>query len=115
MEVLSLLIKTKAFERILSGEKKEETREITPSTQKKYVTITPDEVTIHLYDAIRFIAGNQADAPEALVKVDKIEMEYEPDEEGYIQLEETEEGELIILDAEMVYSLGNILETKNLQ
>lgn len=115
MEVLTLLIKTKSFEQIVSGEKKDEIREITPSSQDKYIIVTPEEVTIRLYDAIRFVAGNQSDSPEALVKIEKIDLEYEPDEEGYIQLEETEDSKLIILNASMVYSLGNVLETKNLK
>lgn len=115
MEILTLLVKPKSFDRILSGEKKEEEREITPSTQNKYILVTPEEVTIKLYDAIRFVSGNDMNAPEAIVKVEKTDLEYEPDEDGYIQLEETDEGQLIILDASMVYSLGNIIETKNIK
>lgn len=114
MEILTLPIKTKLLEQIISGEKKDEIREITPSSQNKYIIITPQEVTIRLYDAIRFVGGNETNAPEALVKIEKIDLEYEPDEEGYIQLEETEEGKLIILEASMVYTLGKVLEVKNI-
>lgn len=114
MEILTLLVKNKAFEKIVAGELKVEIREITASTQNKYVVVTSDEVTIRLYDAIRFVAGNQADAPEAIVKIEQIEIEYEPDEEGYIQLYEAENGQLYIEGGEMVYSLGDILETSNI-
>lgn len=115
MEILTLLVKAKSFDKILAGEKKEEVREITPSTQNKYITVTPEEVTIKLYDAIRFVAGNESDAPEAIVKVEKIDLEYEPDDEGYIQLEEGDGGKLLIQEASMVYTLGNVLETKNIK
>ncbi|MEG1617687.1 MAG: hypothetical protein RR202_08045 [Bacteroidales bacterium] len=113
MEVLKLLIKSKSFEEVISGKRKLEVREITPSTQSKYLIVTPNEVTIKLYDAIRFVAGNEPDAPEALVKVEKTELDFEPDEEGYIQL--YEEGKALYIEGgEMYYTLGEILETKNI-
>ncbi|MDO5570559.1 MAG: hypothetical protein Q4F97_03730 [Bacteroidales bacterium] len=115
MEILTLLIKNASFDKIIAGEKKEEKRTITPSTQKKYVKITPNEVTLIMYDAILFKAGHEEDAPEALVKIDKTELEYEADEDGYIKLYEDDNNNLLIEDAEMVYTLGEIISSKNLK
>ena len=110
MEILTLPIKSALFRQILSGERKEEIREITPSTQSKYLTVSGDEVTIKLYDAIRFVAGNTPDSPEALVRIEHIDLEYEADDEGYIQLEELEDGRWFVHEASMVYTLGEVIQ-----
>ncbi len=114
MEVLTLLVKAKSFEQIIAGEKKEEARKITPASQAKYIDVTPQEVTIKLYNAIRFMNGNEADAPEALVEIVNTELEYVPDEDGYIQLYE-EDGRLLIEEGTMIYTLGKIIHTKNMK
>jgi hypothetical protein len=114
MEILTLPIKSNLFQQILAGRRKEEIREITPSTQSKYLTVAGDEVTIKLYDAIRFVAGNTPDSPEALVRIDHIDLEYEADDDGYIQLEELEDGRYFVHEASMVYTLGEVLQTRNL-
>lgn len=113
MNILRLLVKAKSFERLASGQQKEELREISASTQDKFVVVTESEVTIKLYDAICFCGGNEKNAPEVLIKVEDTALDFEPDDEGYIQLYE-EDGKLLIAEAEIYYKLGEILETKNL-
>ena len=54
MNNLTLIVKPEVFKEILDGSKKEEIRQITPSSQIKHLKITPKEVTINLYDAILF-------------------------------------------------------------
>lgn len=109
MNILTLIVKPQIFEQILKGELKEETRQITPSSQSKYVKVTPREVTIILYDAIRFKSSHADEAPQALVKVVNTELDYEPDEEGYIQLYE-DNSRLVIENGAMIYTLGDIIE-----
>lgn len=114
MEVLTLLVKAQSFDQIVAGEKKEEVRQITPASQLKYIDVSSNQVTIKLYDAIRFKNGNEHDAPEVLVQVLNSELEYAPDDEGYIQLYE-EDGRLLINDASMIYTLGKVIETQNIK
>ena len=109
MNDLTLIVKPEVFKEILDGSKKEEIRQITTSSQIKYLKITPKEVTINLYDAILFKESHDIDASSVLVKVEKTELDFEPDEEGYIQLIE-ENSRLIIENAAMIYTLGEILE-----
>ena len=110
MEILTLMTKKDAFDKFASGILKEERRYITPSTQKKFIDVTPTQVTIRIYDAIRFICGNKKDASKVLIKINSTELDYEPDEDGYIQLEEDDSGNLHIIEASMIYSLGDILK-----
>ena len=42
MEILTLIIKQKFFDEILSGKKTQEFREIRPTTQKKYCQLDAD-------------------------------------------------------------------------
>lgn len=116
MEILNLIIKQKYFDEIIAGTKKQEFREIRPSTQKKYCEIDEEGyckvedglfVSRH-YDAIRFYVGYNKNRASALVKVKKAEIELFVDEnDEYILL--TQNGEEYYA-AQVVYDLGEILE-----
>ena len=118
MKTLTLQIKREFLDKILSGEKKEEFREIRPKNSKKYIEyfIAKDgeeDVKPVKYDAIQFLNGYAKDRPEALVKVKKAEIEYIVDKNG--DLVEYEENGEIYLMAQMVYTLSKVIETKNIQ
>lgn len=116
MKILSLIIKKKFFDKIISGEKKKEYREITPRTEKRYCELGEDGFCKEIdgvfiprhYDAIRFNVGYNKDRESALVKVNGAE----------IFLIEDENHEIITYDyngetcmaAQVVYDLGEILE-----
>lgn len=77
-KILTLIIKQKYFDAILSGRKVQEFREIRPTTEKKYILLDEngyaqlDEnqncIPIK-YDAIRFYVGYSKDRDTALVEV----------------------------------------------
>lgn len=112
MKILSLIITQKFFDQIIEGTKKEETREIRPKSERKYV-ILDDEgaiVDIIAYDAIRFYVGYNKDRDTALVKVGGALIETivaDNDEPIYFE----ENGAQNIM-CNIVYSLGEVLETK---
>lgn len=112
MNILTLIIKQKFFDQIISGEKREETREIRPKTECKYVILDQEEAIIDTvkYDAIRFYVGYNKDRDTALVAVKGAIIETivdENDKEVYF----TENGEEHIM-CNIVYQLGEILEQK---
>lgn len=75
--VLSLIIKQQYFNEILSGEKKQEFREIKPSTEKKYIIFDEDGypaedengncIPIH-YDYLLLYVGYNADRDSMLIE-----------------------------------------------
>ena len=105
MEILTLIIKQKFFDEILSGKKTQEFREIRPTTQKKYCQLDADGYCVEKdgvlqpkhYDAIQFFVGYNKDRASALVEVKDAKIEY------------TYQGE-IYLAAQVVYDLGRIIE-----
>lgn len=116
MEILNLIIKQKYFDEILAGTKKQEFREIRPSTQKKYCEIDDEGyckvedglfIPRH-YDAIRFYVGYNKNRDSALVEVKKAEIELFVDEnDEYILMKQNGEE---YYAAQVVYDLGEILE-----
>ena len=118
MKVLNLIIKQYWFDKILSGEKTQEFREVKPTTIKKLLELDEDgfekedenmnAIPIK-YDAIRFFVGYAKDRDSMLVEV----------KEAYCEMFVDENGELIIYRAndqdwiaeQVVYNLGKILET----
>lgn len=116
MEILTLIIKQKFFDEILSGKKKQEFREIRPNTQKKYCQLDAEgycvekdgELQPKHYDAIRFFVGYSKDRASALVEVkdEKIEL-FEDENHNFIEY--TYQGE-IYLAAQVVYDLGAVIE-----
>ena len=120
MNVLTLSIKQNFFDEILSGAKKQEFREIRPSTQKKYCELDEEgyckfdeEKGIFVprhYDAIKFLTGayNKGPRPWALVEIKDANIELFVDEnDKFIELEE--KGEPYYM-AQIVYDLGEVIE-----
>lgn len=116
MEILTLIIKQKFFDEILSGKKKEEFREIRPNSNRKYCDLDEDgyckEVDGVLqprrYDAIRFFVGYKKDRASALVQVTDARIELFVDENGdFIEYEQNGEP---YLAAQVVYTLGAVIE-----
>lgn len=116
MKILTLIIKKEFYDQIISGEKKNEYREITPNTEKRYCELDEEGFCKEIdgrfvprhYDAIRFYVGYNKGRATALVKVIGTD----------IVLIEDENHEIITYDyngqtflaAQVVYDLGEILE-----
>ena len=118
MNVLTLSIKQNFFDEILSGEKKQEFREIRPSSQARYCEVDEEGYAIiedgiivpKKYDAIKFVTGayNKGPRPWALVEVTGAEIQLFVDEnDEFIELEQN--GETYYA-AQVVYDLGAVLE-----
>ena len=118
MKVLNLIIKQVWFDKILSGEKTQEFREVKPTTIKKLLELDEDgfekEDENHnsipiKYDAIRFFVGYAKDRDSMLVEV----------KDSYCEMFVDEDDNLIIYEhggqdwvaEQVVYNLGKILET----
>ena len=118
MKVLTLQIKRPYLEDILSGAKTKEYREIRPKNADKYVIQNPEAededqwIQPVKYDAIRFFNGYASNRPEVLIEITNSEIELSIDEnDEYITYEE--DGQEYI-EAQMVYTLGKVLNTKNI-
>lgn len=118
MKVLNLIIKQIYFDAILAGEKKQEFREIRPSSEAKYCELDEEgfakfdeEKGLFVpkqYDAIRFFVGYKKDRASALVKVEGARIELFVDDKGeFIELEQNGES---YYASQVVYDLGEILE-----
>lgn len=124
MKVLNLIIKQKFFDEIIKGTKKQEFRDVRPTTEQKYLQIKEgtDEYetdedgypsTIK-YDAIRFYVGYNKNRDSALVEVVDSILQFFTDEKGNFPIYEK-----VIIDGEesdyplcqVVYDLGKVLET----
>lgn len=130
MNVLALTIKQEPFNEILSGEKKEEFRELRPTMYcSRFVVYLGDDgktykMASHVpegvdckpeivkYDAIKFITGEQkGKRPYMIVEVKDAMIEVITDENDQVITYE-HEG-MIYAMAQMVYSLGHITEKYN--
>ena len=129
MKVLTLIIKQRYFDEILSGEKKVETREIRPNTASRYIEYfnpetgeayaSPDEIAPDApldarcikYDALKLCVGYAADRPTALVKVTGAEYFILTDSDGK-DIVYTHKGREYVA-AQIDYSLGDIIEVTN--
>ena len=108
MKVLTLSIKREWFDKILSGEKTHEYREVNPRSGGKYIgytlngkpvpfnydgNVTDDDVLgidIKRYDAIKFLTGAYTGKrPWALVEVKDSVHQYAYDEDGNIRYEDS--------------------------
>jgi len=71
MQILSICVKQRFLDRILSGKKKFITRKIKPMTWKKYLIVDENEKSIELinYDALRLSFGIGANVNVLLVKI----------------------------------------------
>ena len=117
MKVLNLIIKQKFFDEIVSGKKKQEFREVTPTTIKKYLQLDEDGYELEdengyaipiKYDAIQFYVGYRKDRDSALVQVKETICEIEFNEFGNPIIYEHEGDEWV--RETMVYTLGKVLE-----
>lgn len=117
MNVLTLQIRREFLDKILSGKKKEEFREIRPNNAKKYIEyFTADDgeedVRPRKYDGLKLLNGYAKDRPEVIIKYNKAEIEYIVDQDGnFIEYEENGE---FYLTAQMVYNLGKVVSRKNI-
>lgn len=132
MKVLTLSIKREWFDKILSGEKTEEYREVRPTNMGKYIyyqnngidyepkdydKIPNDDSPIYIkekhYDAIKFLTGAYSGKrPWMLVEVKNAECLILTDEDGNDIEYEWTDGK-IYLASQIVYTLGKVLD-KNL-
>ena len=117
MKILTLIIKQQYFDQIISGEKKQEFREVKPSTEKRLVQLDDEGFELYdengnsypvEYDAIRFNVGYNKNRDSALVKVDSAYTEIFVDEDGEI-IDYEYNGDYYIAQ-QVVYNLGEILE-----
>lgn len=125
MKILSLSIRQKFFDEIVSGEKQTETREIRPTNGKKYFKYNvggklydadeelPEDGDLELvpikYDAIKFLTGEyKGKRPFVIVEVKEAKIELLTDENGE-DITYDFEGEEYVA-AQIVYSLGKIIE-----
>lgn len=134
MKILTLIIKQKWFDAILSGEKKIETREVRP-TNTKYIsyqdnntgkvykkdTDVPEaawdsekgvDTVINHYDAIQFWVGYETNRPGALVEVKGAELIDVCDEETKEPIVYEHNGNEYTM-TEIDYHLGRVIEKMN--
>lgn len=126
MNILTLSIKQKYFDEILSGTKTHEYREIRPTNAKKYITYLcggkeykvdeelPEEGDVELnpikYDAIKLLTGAYSGKrPYIIIEVKKAEAIILTDDNGEDIIYEYKGEEY--LAAQMDYTLGKVLES----
>jgi hypothetical protein len=112
MKILHLTLKKKWFDMILSGEKKEEYREIKPYWDKRFIVYDLVEISNttaykkpigwYHYDVVRFTNGYTADAPSMDIECLGINYGHGKSEWGANYSQEY-----------FVISLGKILSTSN--
>lgn len=118
MKILTLIIKQKYFDEILSGSKTVETREIRHNNFKKYCELDEDgyakfdeENGVFVprqYDAIRFYVGYNKDRASALVEVKGANIGIFVDEEGKEIVYAANDEEFIA--SYIDYDLGRVIE-----
>lgn len=110
MKILTLIIKQKYFDAIIAGTKKEETREIRPKTEKKYVVLDEEGAIVDIiqYDAIRLYVGYQKNRDSALVEVKGAIIETIVDDDDKPMYFEEDGVQHIMCN--IVYQLGKVIE-----
>lgn len=118
MKILTLIIKQKYFDEILSGKKTVETREIRHNNFKKYCELDEEGYALFdeengvfvpkKYDAIRFYVGYNKDRATALVEVKDANIGIFVDEEGKEIVYEAGGEEFIA--SYIDYDLGKVIE-----
>lgn len=133
MKVLALSIKREWFDKILSGEKKTETREVRPNTAYRYIEYVDSETGRHYpkedgvpdeiidrcdavplkYDALKLLTGayNVKPRPYIIVKVKDAKLYVLTDEAGNEIVYEYNGKEYVA--SEIDYELGEIIEDKS--
>lgn len=118
MKILTLIIKQKYFDEILSGAKTVETREIRHNNFKKYCELDEEGFALFdeengvfvpkKYDAIRFYVGYNKDSASALVEVKDANIGIYVDEDGKEIVYEAQGEEFIA--SYIDYDLGKVIE-----
>lgn len=112
---LHLVLKDKYFKQILSGEKKEETREIRPKNIGKYLMLNKEDEFVGFvqYDSLVLYSGYQSGRPSLEIENIKGEevLEFLDDEDGnpLTFMHEGEEHDY----TNIIYKLGNIINKQN--
>lgn len=125
MKILTLSIKQKYFDEILSGEKKTETREIRPTNARKYIKYVcngkeydadedlPEEGDIDIkpikYDAIKLLTGAYTGKRPYIIVECKGESVYLLTDENGNDITYQYKGEEYIA-SQIMYDLGKIIE-----
>lgn len=118
MKILNLIIKQVYFDQIIVGIKKQEFREIKPTTEKKYIQLDDEGYAITdengncipvKYDAIQFYVGYKKDRDSALVEIKNTHTEVFVDENDEPLSYTLENGDEYWVE-QVVYDLGKILE-----
>ena len=125
MKTLNLIIKQCYFDEIIKGTKKQEFREVKPTTIKKLLQLDEEGFEIEdadgnaqpiKYDAIQFYVGYNKDRDNALVEVKSAYCEIITNEKGepiIYQYGTDEKGEpLVWVVEQVVYNLGKVLAYK---
>ena len=126
MKILTLIIKQKWFDEIMSGKKTTEYRELTPNNARKLVEIDSNgyfvenaelypegEPTPKHYDAIRFYVGYNKDRDTALVKVNSEKAKFIRTETGEIIYDGEPNSDDFWPYVTIEYYLGEIIEKKH--
>jgi len=117
MKILNLIVTQAWFDEIMSGKKKQEFRDIKPTTQKRYCEVDSEgyckthngRIVPRHYDAIRFCAGYRKDRDTAIVKIKKTQIDLVEDDMGNL-ITDYYKGEEYYA-ALAIYDLGEILES----
>jgi hypothetical protein len=117
MKVLTLQITKENFQAILKGEQKVETRNVLPTTKKRYIIEHDKEdgtlgIETIKYDALYLINGRKPNSPRLKVKVTKTEFIFEVDENDEEVYFEYEKDKYTLI-CWMEYSLGEVFEKEN--
>lgn len=115
MKILTLIIKQIYFDQIIAGKKRIETREVLPSTEKKYVVIDEDNAITDLikYDAIRFYVGYNKNRDTCLVEVKGASLTEYYHEKTNEPVFLTQNG-IEYLRLDIVYKLGKVLSLNDI-
>ena len=122
MKVLNLIIKQCFFDEIIKGTKKQEFREVKPTTIKKLLQLDEEGFEIEdadgnaqpiKYDAIQFYVGYNKDRDNALVEVVGAHCEIFVDENNepitYEHGRDKDGNPLVWVAEQVVFDLGKIL------
>lgn len=123
MKTLTLIIKQCFFDEIIKGTKKQEFREVKPTTIKRLLQLDKDGYEIEdehgnaqpiKYDAIQFYVGYNKDRDSALVEVVGAHCEMFVDANGelitYEQGRDKDGKPLLWYAEQVVFDLGKVLE-----
>ena len=124
MKILTLIIKQKWFDEIMSGKKKTEYRELTPQNMRRLVEFDSEGFMVEdpennrpnvpkKYDAIRFYVGYAKDRDTALVEVTGVDCDFIRTEEGEPIYSGDPQGEDFWAYVMLEYHLGRIIEKQH--